>query len=181
MSGKCEGINKKGKQCSVKVKAGKYCRFHKQKSPVKMVLITKPQQVIESNTIVDPCSICLCEVDPSEDCMLECLHPHHIECAKMLSQNACPVCRKELHGKNFNPNMIAENIKKANKEMEVENSLSTTELTRNLNIDNVIQLVNNFMRINVDIAELRNIISDILNRCDNPYQCADQVIALLTL
>ncbi len=98
---RCQGITASKKKCTNKTK-DTHCHYHQcQKSIYQMPLPKLPLSLYDQNDPIhkignDPCSICLCDVEKDEDCLLKCLHKHHIHCIKQMIEPFCPVCRGPL-------------------------------------------------------------------------------------
>lgn len=88
----------------------------------------------------DVCPVCLSEVVDSESCGLYCNHNIHIECIKGLRLLTCPICRKELRGKNLSETtikVIKNNMKIDQKEEERDRIRRTETLIRELSEDSM--------------------------------------------
>ena len=97
----CLGKKSNGQPCQRKVNG--YCHQH------------KPPD----------CSICLCPVDPTEDCQLVCQHAHHKSCLLQLLKAECPVCRGPLE---FTQEMdITPIINNVNKEKQLQQEQQVQE------------------------------------------------------
>ncbi len=153
----CLGITATQKKCTNKItKNNPYCRYHKnQQSNDNLSKEIFPslkiaKEAIDINNVDindidnqignDPCSICLCNVDENDDCLLICEHKHHVDCIKQLHEPFCPVCRVSLAFKTSKKINIDQIKKKSEKEKairEKEQIQSSIDLAIALNETNI--------------------------------------------
>ena len=132
------GITASKKKCNNKVLIGQYCHYHKSQQKATLMIDAHAE---ENQIGKDPCSICLCDVDETEDCFLTCSHPHHVLCVKQLIEPFCPVCRGPLQFKKTPKINIKKIQKKSDKEKllrEKEQMQGSIDLAKELNEENSI-------------------------------------------
>jgi len=86
----------------------------------------------ESTPAPDPteCAVCLLEIDPKDQLLLQCNHIFHLECIKPLVKAECPLCRANLTDL---PNDIKEQIESNRR----KNLVETEEANRQELIDSI--------------------------------------------
>lgn len=127
----CQGHTKRGTKCQKKVKCGDFCHNHNinnidnntnnmsiNKDVNKNVNdVNKNVNDVNKNindvNIIGNCPVCLDDVIKDDDCNLICKHTIHIECAKQLHDNICPICRLEI---SYNDKISAKDINNINKQ-----------------------------------------------------------------
>lgn len=92
---KCKGVTKNGSKCQYRPKVGcdGYCKRHWKPSSSECDKSAKPEEE-------KICSICQDNVDGRTDSGLSCKHPIHLDCAKQLHDDRCPICRMNITTKN---------------------------------------------------------------------------------
>lgn len=135
-SNRCLGLTKTKKSCRNKVAKDTYCHFHlHQRKQLIERLVNKPVSTpTEQLTIYDRCcSICLSDVELTEDVQLRCGHFHHKSCLEGVIKPECPVCRGPLVFKNtnsFNMDKIKERQQDEKEIQKVEQLIEDEKLAR---------------------------------------------------
>lgn len=178
MSQQCEGINRRGTQCRLRVKGSSYCRFHQsqqksspmpsqQYAPIKATVyqaspniqklvkktpvktISAPKPTSEQEW---PCCICLDENVAEKD-LLVCRHSICLSCLSRLAQRRCPVCRQQLEGQLVTPAVISSIERR--QQIQQEESLARDELMARITYYNP-QIVDKIY--DLDIGQLENLL-----------------------
>lgn len=147
----CIGITASKRKCNNKVLVGQYCHYHQFQQ-------VKNEPKVESKTLIintndkenqignDPCSICLCDVEETDNVFLICEHPHHVACVKQLIEPFCPVCRGPLKSQSkktkIDLNVIKEKSAKEKALREKEAMQSSIQLATELNQENLPNIYN---------------------------------------
>jgi Ring finger domain len=144
-SKQCEGISRNGERCNKKVKIQKdknenrvLCWKHventlvyKIKNDEKNKNIKKEESVNVTDNLPSDCPICLDNVKTSDNADFACGHAIHIDCAKQLHNNQCPVCRAEISTKKLSKKEINTIKEKYKNDKNTENTRLLRELLAN--------------------------------------------------